>query len=75
MLLARSYNLFPGLNNMSGLEMLMTDAAILNHVIEEYKAHEDAMKESEMKRKLPGVTRMVSVEERSQQLAAMKKRS
>lgn len=58
MLLARQYNLFPGLSDLSGMDLLLTDHAILNRVIsEENKAQEEAIKKRKEKSDHPGMER------------------
>lgn len=59
-LLAKRYNLFPGLfaENPSGLDLLLIDHTILNRCIdEENKAQESAMKKDKDKRDHPGMER------------------
>lgn len=58
MILARQYNLFPGLSDLSGLDLLLTDHTILNRVIvEENKAQEEAIKKRKEKSDHPGMER------------------
>lgn len=64
MLLARQYNLFPGLDDLTGIDLLLTDAAILNQVIDkENKAQEAAMKKDKEKRDHPGMEKFEDPED------------
>lgn len=62
------------LASLSPDQKILIDHHILNRLIEaDNDAQEKATKEAEEKRKNPGVKRMVSVEERSEQLRQMRK--
>lgn len=76
MILARQYNLFPGLDDASPIKLLLIDYEILGRVIaEENEAQKKYREESERNRRMPGVTRFVSAAERSEQLAAIRAQS
>lgn len=56
MLLARQYNLFPGLDDLTGLEMLLVDHDILNRVIQsENEAQERQSKKHKDAKDHPGM--------------------
>ena len=61
------------LNDLLPEEKIFIDSHLLNRLIEaENKAIEKQREEAERSRKMPGVSRMVSAEERAEQLRLMR---
>lgn len=64
MLLAMQYNLFPELFDLTGMELLLADADILNRVIDaENKAQEAMQKKQKERGEHPGMERYQDEEE------------
>jgi hypothetical protein len=76
LLLANKYGIIVQsfLDSLTPEEKLLIDHHLLNRTIEaENEAIERQKEEGERNRKMPGVTRMVSASERSEQLKEMRK--
>ena len=69
------YHYFPEgyLDQFTPEQLILGDLLIRNRLIAaDNEAQEQAQKDAESKKKMPGVTRMVSAQERSEQLKAMR---
>ena len=64
MLLARKYNLFPGLDDLTGIDLLLIDHEILNRVIQsENETQEKANKKQKDASEHPGMERYDSLDD------------
>jgi hypothetical protein len=71
--LARQYGLLRPDFCLSAEETILADNHLLNRLIEaENKARAEAIEKRDLQKRMPGVTRMVSAPERSEQLKRMR---